>query len=562
MPLFRSAQTDSRRAALDENTPSAKAGMRELPGRLKQPKLLSFVLLLFTLLTGIIIGTVVNTGVKANHQAVSSSSVPDATPLSIPRAVPIANEFTKLTKRVEPSVVYIESDYLAKPGKNSAHRRGDSTDDGDGETPQGRDPSDMFKRFFGNQEPHSFRTEGSGTGFIVDKNGYIITNEHVVEKADRIKVRLAGDQTDYRGHVVGFDKETDVAVLKIESAHPLVPVDIGNSDSVQVGDWVIAIGSPFGLQATVTAGIVSAERTSRDLPGGSPFQNFLQTDAAINPGNSGGPLLNTRGEVIGMNTMIATRSGSYEGIGFALPSNAAVKVYNDIIRQGRVVRGSFGVKLAKNGSEQDTLQAFGLDHGVLVDSVKATGPAGKAGIKADDVILAMNNLPVKDGEQLINKVADLPIGSSTMLTIDRNGKRMDFKVEVADRSVLWADEQSSDEHSEPPAPATKQLSPVKFGITIMRLTEKERKDLEIEDRSGVKVITVDPGSFADDIGMMEGDTILSINRQLVSSPDDIMKVQSAIKAGQPIAVHVVRAHSTGQHPQPERMYLSGRLPQD
>ena len=215
------------------------------PKRLKQPKLLSFALLLSTLLLGIVIGTVINTGVRADRQA-TIAAAQDATPLTIPQAVPIANEFTKLTKRVEPSVVYIESDYLAKPGKQSARRRQDSDDNqGDGYTPRGHDPSDMFKRFFGNNEPRSFRTEGSGTGFIVDKKGYLITNYHVVENADRIKVRMAGESTEYRGRMIGFDKETDVAVLKIDPKQALVPVDIGNSDGVQVGDWVIAIGSPL-----------------------------------------------------------------------------------------------------------------------------------------------------------------------------------------------------------------------------------------------------------------------------------------------------------------------------
>ncbi|MDQ2841314.1 MAG: trypsin-like peptidase domain-containing protein [Acidobacteriota bacterium] len=533
---------------------------------LKQPKLLSFGLLLVTLLTGIVIGTVVNTGVKADRQApVATSSAPDATPLTIPRAVPIANEFTKLTKRVEPSVVYIESDYLAKPGKQGARSKEDSEgDNGDEATPQGHDPSDMFKHFFGNGEPRSFRTEGTGTGFIVDRKGYLITNYHVVEKADRIKVRLAGEDTEYKGRVVGYDKETDVAILKIDPKEPLVPVEIGNSDSVQVGDWVIAIGSPFGLQATVTAGIVSAQRTSRDLPGAGQFQNFLQTDAAINPGNSGGPLLNIRGEVIGVNTMIATRSGSYEGIGFALPSNQAVKVYNDIIREGRVVRGSLGVMWSRSGNQADTLQAFGLDHGVLVETVNPDGPAGKAGIKADDIIIAMNNAPVKDGEELVTEVADLPIGSTTQLTVDRDGKHMDFKVAIADRSVVWKGQpQLAEDHPESaPAPAAKSLSPAKFGITIMRLTEKERKDLQIDDRRGVKVVSVDPGSFADDIGMAEGDAILSINRHAVTSPDDILRVQSGIKAGQPIAVHIVRSRAGNQHVEPQRLYLSGRLPKD
>ncbi len=397
--------------------------------KMKQQKLLGFVLLLFTLALGIVIGTVINTGVKADRQ--NSNIAPDATPLSIPQAVPISNEFTKLTKKVEPSVVYIESDYLPKPGKRTT-RHGDDSDDDEsgGVQPKSQDPSDIFKKYFGGSEPRSFRSEGSGTGFIVDKNGYILTNHHVIEKADRIKVRLNGEDAEYRARVIGYDKETDVAVLKIDAKQPLVPVQIGNSDGVQVGDWVIAIGSPFGLQATVTAGIVSAERTSRDLPGANQFQNFLQTDAAINPGNSGGPLLNIRGEVIGVNTMIATRSGSYEGIGFALPSNVAVKVYNDIIREGRVVRGSIGIKWTTNGSQADTLHAFGLDHGVLVESVAATGPAGKAGIKADDVIVAMNDRPVKDGQELVNRVADLPIGSTALFTVDRDGKRLDYKVTV------------------------------------------------------------------------------------------------------------------------------------
>jgi serine protease Do len=418
----------------------------------------------------------------------------------------------------------------------------------------------MFRRFFGAPDPHTFRTEGSGTGFIVDKNGYIITNHHVINKADRIKVRLNGDETEYRARVVGFDSETDVAVLKIDTKQPLVPVQVGNSDSVQVGDWVIAIGSPFGLQATVTAGIVSAERTPRDLPGAGSFQNFLQTDAAINPGNSGGPLLNIRGEVIGVNTMIATRSGNYEGIGFALPSNTAVKVYNDIIREGRVVRGSIGIQWKRNGAE--TLEAFGLDHGVLVDKVASKGPAGKAGMKVDDVIVAMNDRPVKDGEELVNKVADLPIGSKALFTVDRNGKRLDLKVTVEERAVVWADEpQFASNRAELPE-AVKPASQGKFGMIIQNMREKERQDLKIEDKTGVRVSSVDPGSFADDIGLQEGDAILSINRQPIATAADLEKVEATLKPGQAVAVHIVRSTVvSGQHAPPERYYLSGKLPQ-
>jgi serine protease Do len=530
--------------------------------KLKQQKVLSFALLLFTLILGIVIGSILNTGVKAERQ--NPAIAPDATPLTIPVESPISNEFNKLTKKVEPSVVYIESDYLPKAGTKHT-RKSDPEDEDNGDSPDStkkQDPSELFKRFFG-AEPRSFRSEGSGTGFVVDGNGYILTNYHVVENADKIKVKLADDEGEYRGRVIGFDKETDLAVLKVEAKRPLKPVQIGNSDAVEVGDWVIAIGSPFGLQATVTAGIVSAQRTSRDLPGTTSFQNFLQTDAAINPGNSGGPLLNIRGEVIGVNTMIATRGGSYEGVGFALPSNMAVKVYNDIIRDGRVVRGSIGIRW--NPGQSGALEAFGLDHGVMVETVADAGPAGRAGIKADDIIVSLNDKLVKDGADLVSRVADMPIGSTTGVTVDRNGKRMDFKVAIGERSLVWQGEsqvtEAEPKEATPLATVNKPPSPAKFGITIQRLTEKEREDLLIEDKSGVKVVTVDPGSFADDIGMQDGDTILSINRLPVMTPDDVMKVQGAFKPGQAIAVHVART-TGGKHAQPQRFYLSGRLPTD
>lgn len=525
--------------------------------KMKQQKVLSISLLLLTLFVGIVIGTIINTGVRADRQ--NSPAAPDATPLTIPAAVPISNEFTKLAKQLEPSVVYIESDYLPKPGKRTRSNDPDEEDNGDSQEPN-QGPSDLFRRFFGKPEPRTFRTEGTGTGFIVDKNGYILTNQHVIEKADRIKVKLNGEEIEYKARIIGWDPETDVAVLKIDTHRPLTPVHIGNSDSVEVGDWAIAIGSPFGLQATVTAGIVSA--TGRDIPGTQQFQHFLQTDAAINPGNSGGPLLNIRGEVIGMNTMIATRSGSYEGIGFALPSNMAVRVYNDIIREGRVVRGSIGIRWTRQGSQAETLQAFGLNHGVLVEAVAQNGPAAKAGIKPDDIIVAMNDRPVKNGDELVNKVADLPIGSRALLTVDRDGKRLDFKVNVEERASVWKDSPQFAE-SRPETPErSKDVTQVKFGLTITRLTDKERQDLGIEDKTGVKVVGVDPGSFADDIAMQEGDVILSINRQPVYLPSDVMKLQANLKAGQAVALHILRGGTATKRTAPVRIYLSGRLPEE
>jgi serine protease Do len=265
--------------------------------------------------------------------------------------------------------------------------------------------------------------------------------------------------------------------------------------------------------------------------------------------------------------MIATRSGSYEGIGFALPSNIAVKIYNDIIKEGRVVRGSIGIKFTHTGREADTLQAFGLDHGVLVENVSPDGPAGKAGIKADDVIVALNDRPVKDGQELVNKVADLPIGSAALFTVDRDGTRLDYKVGIAERGVVWQGEPELGEPHSPgmlPPTASKTVAPAKFGMSIQRLTPRERKDLQIDASNGVKVASVDPGSFADDIGMLEGDAILSINRHQILSPDDVMKVETSLKPGQPVAVHIVRSAgaNTARRVQPERYYLSGRLPEN
>jgi serine protease Do len=522
--------------------------------KMKQQKVLSVGLLLVTLIIGIILGQLLDTRVKAAHD--TGPIAQDAAPLTIPQAAPVGNEFTKLAKRLEPSVVYIQADYMPKAAAKKSPKL-ESEDEGDGDSQQS-DPSDMLKKFFGNgQPPKQFRQQGSGTGFIVDKNGYILTNNHVVEHADRLKVRIHGDDNEYRAHVIGTDLETDIAVIKIDAKKTLIPVQIGNSDSLEVGDWAVAIGSPFGLEATVTAGIVSA--TGRDLPGAQAFQHFIQTDAAINPGNSGGPLLNIRGEVIGVNTMIATRSGSYEGIGFALPSNMAAKVYNDIIRSGRVVRGSIGVRWRKNESHE-TLQAFGLDHGVVVEEAPKEGPAGKAGVKEGDVIVSLNDRPVRDGDELVAKVADMQIGALALLTVDRNGNKIDYKVPIEERTEVWRGEFQSEEKQQD-APGSKEptATQVKFGITITRLLDKERQELGIEDKSGVRVVSVDPGSFADDIGMTSGDVIISINRQDVSSPADLMKIQASLKSGQAVAIRVVHSFG-GRKTPPLRQFLSGRLP--
>ena len=531
--------------------------------RIRQEKLLPFALVLTTLAIGIGIGTVANSHV---HAAKEQTVAPDATPLVIPNPVQLGNEFTKLAKMLEHSVVYITADYTPKATDAPRRRRGTPQDDDSAQSP-GDDGSDLFERFFGNQgqgAPRAQKQEQSGTGFLVDKNGYIITNNHVVNHVDHIKVKVHGDTTEYRARVVGTDPEMDIAVLKIDVKSGLTPVTVGNSDSVQVGDWAVAIGSPFGLEASVTAGIVSA--LGRDIGGNLQLQRFIQTDAAINPGNSGGPLLNIRGEVIGVNTMIATQSGGYQGIGFALPINMVARAYNDIIKTGRVTRGSIGVSWNKN-NKPDLLKALGTGQGVVVQEVKKDGPSDRAGLKESDIIVAMDGKAVRDGDDLVGRVGDTPIGTPVKLTVDRDGKRMEFAVTIEERSKVFKDDpritggQTKPDEAAKVEPGTPQG---KFGMKIKPLTDAERETMDLKEKRGVELVSVDPGSFAEDVGLIEKDVIVSINRQPVSSIDDIRRIQGTLKAGDAVAFRVMRSNQLGPRgagrPQWTSFFLSGTLP--
>jgi serine protease Do len=529
--------------------------------KMRQKKLFSTTLMLFTLSVGILIGTLVNTQVNA---AKGQSIAPDATPLVVPKAVEIGNEFTKLAKKLDPSVVNISVESSGKP--SSSVRRGQpqgGDDDGDD------DGSDLFRRFFGNRggggspaiPQQAQKREATGTGFIVDKNGYIVTNNHVVEAGEKIRVKVHGDSNEYRAKVIGTDKETDLAVIKIDARRPLVPVSIGNSEAVQVGDWAVAIGSPFGLEATVTAGIVSA--TGRDSIGG-PFQHFIQTDAAINPGNSGGPLLNINGEVIGVNTMIATRAGGSEGVGFALPVNTVVRVYNDIIRDGRVTRGSIGISFQRD-TKPETFRALGVDHGVIVSDVKEGGPAGKAGMKAEDIITAVNGKGIRDESDFMDRIADLPVGTPATLTVDRDGKKLDLRLTIEDRMVVFSDKPEIVGENLQPEGKPVETADVKFGVVLRPLGEQELS-LSPEKR-GVIVTRVEQDSFAEEIGMQERDIIMAINRTPVNSVDDVRKVQQRLKPGDAVAFHVARPQVTsarargGSAVGSDSLYLSGKLPE-
>lgn len=531
--------------------------------KLKDQKNLSTILVLATLVVGIVIGTLISTGVRAEK----GQAATDATPLTIPSPVQLANDFTALAKKMEPTVVYVSTVYEGKETKvrNSPQRKRSPQPDEDEEGSE--DQLDLFRRFFrGNPsipDMQPRRREGTGSGFIVDAKGYIITNHHVVDEADKITVRLHGEQTEYKAKLIGVDVETDIAVIKIDAGRSLPFAPVGNSDAVQVGDWAVAIGSPFGLEASVTAGIVSAKGRNNV---GQQFQSFIQTDAAINPGNSGGPLLNIKGEVIGVNTMIATRSGGYQGIGFALPVNMAVKVYNQIIKTGRVARGSIGIGWDKTQDKPETLKALGANSGgVIVQTVEPKGPAEKAGIQPEDIIVAINGKSIKDGDDLVARVADTPVGDALKVTVDRAGKKMDFNVTVRDRAEVFArDPRYAKQRPAEEGEKEAEGAEVKFGIFVKSLSPAEREEMKIEGERGVQITRIQDESFAAEIGLRPNDIILSINRIPVASIDDIRKVQGKLKPGDAVAFRVMRGQPSplGGRTQYSQFFVSGTLPKN
>jgi serine protease Do len=407
----------------------------------------------------------------------------------------------------------------------------------------------------------SQRGASLGSGFVVSSNGYILTNNHVVERANRIRVKFNGDQTEYDAKVIGTDWQTDLAVIKIDRTN-LIPVRMGNSDSIQVGDWAIAIGSPFGFQETVTAGIISAK--SRDIPGDSTtFQHFLQTDAAINPGNSGGPLLNINGEVIGINTQIASRSGGYQGIGFAMPSNTAVKVYNQIIKTGKVTRGSIGISFQANTAQiRELLKAYGAKNGVFVSHVEPGGPAEKAGLREQDIITEINGQKIQTGNDLIDVVADTPIGQSIRIDYLRDGKPAQTEVTIADRSKVFPKEPGAPETSDDNGNGGgDEATQARFGISIQNLNDKLKQNMGVKE-NGVVVQSVEPGSFAEDMGLVQGDVITQLNRKPITSVDQFKSIQSQLHTGDAVALRVLRSAGGGRQGGGEwqTLYLAGTVP--
>jgi serine protease Do len=468
----------------------------------------------------------------------------------------LSSQFSQISKQLEPSVVNINTESTIKAPKR---RRGSPNDD------DSNPFDDFFDRFFGGQGgqggqggpggggPGSIRERSLGSGVIVDGKGYIVTNRHVVEKADRIRVKLQDDPPGvlHEAKVIGTDQETDLAVIKIETEKALPIAKLGNSDSMQVGDWVLAVGSPFGLQETVTAGIVSA--TGRNIVPNRQFQSFIQTDAAINPGNSGGPLVNMAGEVIGINTAILTDTNAYAGVGFALPSNTVAQVYNQLISPDhRVARGSIGIMF--NAQENPAIaRVYGTGSGVTVSDVTPGSPAEQAGLKVGDTIVAIDGKPVKNGDELVSDIASRKPGSKIAVGFIRNSKRQEVTATVADRAKLFAARLGDDED------AGVETGPKesKLGLTVRSLTQEMADRLDVPANKGVIVQDVKSGSFGDDVGLTRGDIILEINKQTVDSEDQFDRVSTTLKSGQDV-VFLVRQRGAGR--QGGTIFLAGTLP--
>ncbi len=527
--------------------------------RFKAKGFASVMVILATLSLGILVGTVVSGAVKGKEQ----NSSADATPLKVPSPVQLSNQFSTIARQLEPSVVNINTETTLKNPHQRMMPPGGGQDEGPGGGDEDNPFQDFFNRFFGGQPGQGgqggqglgspdMRERSLGSGVIVDPRGYIITNNHVVEKADKIRVNLMGDPetVTYNATVIGTDAETDLAVIKIDTKKPLPAAKMGNSDSMQVGDWVLAIGSPFGLNETVTAGIVSA--IGRNIVPLRQFESFIQTDAAINPGNSGGPLVNMNGEVIGINTAIYTSGGGYQGVGFAMPSNTVVDVYNQLIGpEHKVSRGSIGVSF--NAVPNPAVaRVYGVNTGVTIASITANGPADKAGLKTGDTIVSVNGKQVKNGDELVADISALKPGTTAKIGYVRNGKSETVEVTIADRAKLFANrlggEQENGEEGQP------QES--KFGVTVRGITPDMANRYQLPNSKGVMVQDVKPDGFGDTAGLSRGDVILEINKQPVNSEEDFRRIESQTKSGQDV-VFLVRPRGTRDN---STVFMGGTLP--
>ena len=432
----------------------------------------------------------------------------------------VPKNFSALADTVSPAVVHIRVEKTVKTGGSTFHQFNKNPFGG----PQ--QFKDFFGRNFGQPRQPEFKRPGQGSGFIIDKNGYIVTNNHVVEGANAIKVILR-DDTEYDAEIVGLDPVTDIALIKVDPKGSLPTVPMGSSDELKVGEWVAAIGSPFGLEHTVTAGIVSAKGR---VIGSGPYDDFIQTDASINPGNSGGPLINMRGEIVGINTMIIA-GGS--GIGFAIPIDLARDVVAQLKTDGEVTRGWLGVTI--QDLKGDLAAYYGLKNkgGVLVASVVPGDPADRAGIQPKDIITKVDGKKVTSSRDLTNLAAKLGVGDTSKVTVWRDGQSKTFEVKVGKRPLTMA---AASERQRPEAKG-------EYGFEVAELTPEIAKRYNLEETTGVIVVNVAPDGKAGAAGIQQGDLIMEVNRQNVESVKDFKSLIDRHKKGNGINLLVKRMNA-------------------
>ncbi|HEX9788133.1 MAG TPA: DegQ family serine endoprotease [Candidatus Binatia bacterium] len=435
-----------------------------------------------------------------------------------PRSFSGLPDFVHLSKKIKPIVVNISTTQVSE-GRGQQEFGSPFGDD---------DPfNDFWRRFFGGPMPRGPQRQRSlGSGFIIDGDGSILTNNHVVENASKIVVKLSDDQ-EYEAKVVGRDPKTDIAVIKINAKTHLTAANFGDSDTLEVGEWVVAIGNPFGLDSTVTSGIVSAK--GRHI-GQGPYDNFIQTDASINPGNSGGPLVNLRGEVVGINTAIFSRTGGNIGIGFAIPINLVKELLPQLRGKGKVVRGYLGVLIQKVTPE--IAESLGMEkgYGALVANVSRDGPAERAGVKVGDVIIEFDGKEVKDSGDLPIIVARTAVDKKVRMKVLRDKKETYLNVAVGELK---------DEEVVATAPEKGEL-----GLTVQRLTPQMAESLGLERAEGVVVTAVESASAADEAGIRRGDIIVEVDRKAVRSLDDYKKAVAGARKGRGVLFLVRRGEST------------------
>ena len=460
----------------------------------------------------ILVGVGISGAIDQNH---ADSQVAPITTTPAPAVSQNLPDFATLAKRVGPSVVNVSTTQVRRTAADVSPFDND-------------DPMSQFwQRFFGGRVPQGpQRQMGLGSGFIIDRNGTILTNYHVVDGAQKISVTLS-DGKSYDAKVLGKDQKTDIAVLKIDADHDLPVATLGDSDRLEVGEWVMAIGNPFGLDHTVTSGIVSAK--GRQI-GAGPYDNFIQTDASINPGNSGGPLINLRGEVVGINTAIFSQSGGNIGIGFAIPTNSIKELLPQLESKGKVVRGYLGTTVQRITPEIADSLGLKQPHGALVADVMRGSPAERAGIKTGDIITGFNSKEVKDSNELPSLVARVAPGTTASIKVLRDGKEITLPITVGEM-----------QDNEVAAKAGEQGD---LGLAVQPVTPEITQNLGLDRAQGLVITEVKPGSAADDAGLRQGDLITEVNRQPVNNLSDYNREMARSKKGQSVLLLVRRGQSS------------------